>query len=318
MIYNLRAAHCNRQFDDDNASQLEPAPAPRWLLLLGINLFNYIDRYVLAAVEPEIRATFFAAGRSERDGRRPALLGTAFLVTYMLAAPVLGWLADRFSRWLIVGMCGHSLEFRERRLRSRGDFRDLCSSRASLSASAKAATAPPRPPFWPIFFRSQMRGRILAIFCAAIPVGSALGYVLGGMISSHLGWRWAFYLVTPPGLLARPALLHPTRPARPRSSSATKQRARDLERLSHAAANALLRDQLFRANRDDFCPRRTRLLDCRRICVFAINRPSATAIFGGITVAGRVALDAARRSRRGPPAKTLSWRLFLRLRRSGC
>jgi predicted MFS family arabinose efflux permease len=47
----------------------------------------------------------------------------------------------------------------------------------------------------------QTRGRVMAVFCAAIPVGSALGYVLGGWISEHLGWRWAFYLVTPPGLL---------------------------------------------------------------------------------------------------------------------
>ena len=41
----------------------------------------------------------------------------------------------------------------------------------------------------------------MAIFCAAIPVGSALGYVIGGLVGAHLGWRWAFYLVTPPGLL---------------------------------------------------------------------------------------------------------------------
>src|SRR5581483_11845881 len=45
------------------------------------------------------------------------------------------------------------------------------------------------------------RGRVMAIFCAAIPVGSALGYVIGGIIGAHLGWRWAFYLVAPPGLL---------------------------------------------------------------------------------------------------------------------
>jgi len=32
-------------------------------------------------------------------------------------------------------------------------------------------------------------------------VGSALGYVIGGLIGVHLGWRWAFYLVAPPGLL---------------------------------------------------------------------------------------------------------------------
>jgi MFS family permease len=57
-------------------------------------------------------------------------------------------------------------------------------------------------------FPLEIRGRILAAFCAAIPVGSALGYVLGGFIETHLyfvaapeRWRWAFYLVTPPGIL---------------------------------------------------------------------------------------------------------------------
>jgi len=50
-------------------------------------------------------------------------------------------------------------------------------------------------------FRIEIRGRVMAIFYAAIPVGSALGYVIGGLIGAHLGWRWAFYLVTPPGLL---------------------------------------------------------------------------------------------------------------------
>jgi predicted MFS family arabinose efflux permease len=50
-------------------------------------------------------------------------------------------------------------------------------------------------------FPIEIRGRIMAIFCAAIPVGSALGYVIGGLVGAHLGWRWAFYLVAPPGLL---------------------------------------------------------------------------------------------------------------------
>jgi MFS transporter, Spinster family, sphingosine-1-phosphate transporter len=50
-------------------------------------------------------------------------------------------------------------------------------------------------------FPVETRGRVMAIFCAAIPVGSALGYVIGGLIGAHLGWRWAFYLVAPPGLL---------------------------------------------------------------------------------------------------------------------
>src|SRR5207237_10401899 len=72
-------------------------------ILLGINLFNYIDRQVLAAVEPQIRETFFAT--SDRNAMAiTGVLGTAFLVTYMLAAPALGWLSDRFSRWIIIGL----------------------------------------------------------------------------------------------------------------------------------------------------------------------------------------------------------------------
>ena len=71
-------------------------------LLLGINLFNYIDRQVLAALEPDIRATFFTAGDQNAMAKTGAL-GSAFLVTYMVTAPFLGFLADRFSRWIIIG-----------------------------------------------------------------------------------------------------------------------------------------------------------------------------------------------------------------------
>jgi len=60
---------------------------------------------------------------------------------------------------------------------------------------------PAAPTILSDLFPIETRGRIMAIFCAAIPVGSALGYVIGGLIGAHLGWRWAFYLVAPPGLL---------------------------------------------------------------------------------------------------------------------
>jgi MFS family permease len=60
---------------------------------------------------------------------------------------------------------------------------------------------PAAPTILADYFTVQMRGRIMAIFCAAIPVGSALGYVLGGIINHQLGWRWAFYLVSIPGIL---------------------------------------------------------------------------------------------------------------------
>src|SRR5438046_9236125 len=71
-------------------------------LLLAINLFNYIDRQILAALEPDIRASFFAPNDVNAMWKT-GLLGDAFFVTYMISAPILGLLADRFSRWIIVG-----------------------------------------------------------------------------------------------------------------------------------------------------------------------------------------------------------------------
>ncbi len=98
------------------------------LLLLGINLFNYIDRQILAALEPDIRATFFAAG-DVNAMTKTGLLGVAFFVTYMISAPILGLLADRISRWIIVGVCSDFVEPGQRRLWFGRDIRhSLCDS----------------------------------------------------------------------------------------------------------------------------------------------------------------------------------------------
>src|SRR5215470_4797335 len=95
-------------------SSRSPGARSALVLLLAINLFNYIDRQVLAAVEPEIRRELLAEESSTTSivGIRITLgpkfwmgcLSMAFLVSYMLLAPLFGWLADRTSRWLLVGI----------------------------------------------------------------------------------------------------------------------------------------------------------------------------------------------------------------------
>ncbi|MFN2475420.1 MAG: spinster family MFS transporter [Chthoniobacterales bacterium] len=168
-------------------------------LLLAINLFNYIDRQVLAAVEPEIRDTFFAPNDPNAMAST-GLLGTAFLVTYMLSAPALGWLSDRFSRWLIVGLSVILWSLASGASGLAATFSLLLATRIFVGIG-EGGYGPAAPTILADLFRLEKRGQVLAIFCAAIPVGSALGYVLGGVIAAHLNWRWAFYLVTPPGLL---------------------------------------------------------------------------------------------------------------------
>lgn len=180
-------------------SQYKPGALTALALLLGINLFNYIDRYVLAAVEPEIRAAFFQPGDPNAMAVS-GLLGTAFFVTYMLSAPALGWLSDRFSRWLVVGTAVLLWSMASGASGLAATFGILLFTRV-LVGIGEGGYGPAAPTILADLFPLEVRGRVLSIFFAAIPVGGALGYVLGALINAHLGWRWAFYLVVPPGLL---------------------------------------------------------------------------------------------------------------------
>src|SRR5881394_4276805 len=168
-------------------------------LLLAINLFNYIDRQILAALEPDIRASFFVTG-DENAMTKTGLLGDAFFVTYMVSAPILGLLADRFSRWIIIGSAVILWSVASGGSGLASTFAILFATRVCVGIG-EGGYGPAAPTILSDLFPIEIRGRIMAIFCAAIPVGSALGYVIGGLVGAHLGWRWAFYLVAPPGLL---------------------------------------------------------------------------------------------------------------------
>ena len=168
-------------------------------LLLSINLFNYIDRQVLAALEPDIRATFFAPD-DVNAMTKTGLLGDAFFVTYMVSAPILGLLADRISRWLIVGSAVIFWSLASGGSGLAATFAILFATRVCIGIG-EGGYGPAAPTILADLFPIETRGRTMAIFYTAIPVGSALGYVIGGLVGAHFGWRWAFYLVTPPGLL---------------------------------------------------------------------------------------------------------------------
>jgi MFS family permease len=200
MIYILRRANCNQQVPMESVGKKTMSGASGALfLLLAINLFNYIDRQILAALEPDIRATFFAAG-DVNAMTKTGLLGDAFFVTYMVSAPILGLLADRFSRWIIIGSAVILWSLASGGSGLAATFAILFATRICVGIG-EGGYGPAAPTILSDLFPIETRGRIMAIFCAAIPVGSALGYVIGGLIGAHLGWRWAFYLVAPPGLL---------------------------------------------------------------------------------------------------------------------
>jgi len=163
-------------------------------LLLVINLFNYVDRQILAAVVPLIQTDLHATNEAM------GWTATAFLVSYMILAPLFGRLADRTGRWLLVaiGVALWSLASGATGLATTMTM--LILTRCCVGVG-EAAYGPTAPTLISDLYAPARRGQMLAYFYLAIPVGSALGYVLGGAVAARLGWRWAFWLVTPPGLL---------------------------------------------------------------------------------------------------------------------
>jgi predicted MFS family arabinose efflux permease len=162
--------------------------------LFGVNLLNYIDRQVLFAVFPPLQAEL------RLSDTQLGLLASAFMWVYLSAAPVFGLLADRGPRPRLMGM-GVALWSVATGLagvvRSYGA---LLASRA-LVGIGEASYGAIAPALISDTVRPAARGKALAFFSMAIPVGSALGYLLGGLLAERFGWRSAFLVVGVPGLL---------------------------------------------------------------------------------------------------------------------
>jgi len=194
-----------------------PGARSALVLLLLINLFNYIDRQVLAAVVPELRQAFFGAnGGADSSlagflnwfqttfGFKPenamiGLLSMAFMVTYMVTAPIFGRMAEKRSRWMLIGVGVILWSLASGATGLAGSFLVLLITRCFVGVG-EAAYGPIAPTVISDLYPAKDRGRVLSWFYMAIPVGSALGYVLGEQMAHTLGWRWAFYVVVVPGI----------------------------------------------------------------------------------------------------------------------
>jgi MFS family permease len=163
-------------------------------LLLAVNLLNYIDRQVLFAVFPLIKIDLSLTDTAL------GFLGSAFMLSYLLFAPLFGWLGDHFSRTRLAsgGLVVWSLATALAGFAP--GYRTLLAARATVGVG-EASFGTVSPGLVADFFPKERRGRILSWFYVAIPVGSALGYLLGGVLGQRYGWHAAFLLVGVPGLL---------------------------------------------------------------------------------------------------------------------
>lgn len=168
-----------------------------WALgvLTLINLFNYLDRYVPAALVEDLR-------RSELHVPDAAsgLLMSGFIVVYTVTSPLFGYLGDRGRRTHIVA-AGIALWSVATGLAGLArNFATLVVARATVGVG-EAAYMTISPAILADSFPLSERGRVFAIFNAATPIGAALGYILGGLVGQRFGWRAAFFIAGFPGVL---------------------------------------------------------------------------------------------------------------------
>jgi MFS family permease len=169
-------------------------PGAILVLLTGLNLLNYMDRFVLSAVLPTLRGEL---GLSRFES---GLLATVFLLGYFVTAPVFGTLGDRLPRkhLMAFGVGVWSLATLASGFAT--GLASLVVARAFVGIG-EASYATLAPTIIDDVTPVEKKGGALAVFYVATPIGSALGNIVGGFVGKHWGWREAFYVAGGPGIL---------------------------------------------------------------------------------------------------------------------
>ncbi len=178
---------------DPRSSRIRNAALGTFLLLIGLNLLNFIDRYILPGAQPLIQHEFHATDQ------QMGALTTGLFVFYMLAAPLTGWLGDHFSRKPLIVMGAVLWSLATLGTAWVHSYWTLY-ARHALVGVGEATFSIFAPAVLADFYPERERNRVLTIFYLAIPVGAALGYLAGGELGTLWGWRAPFFLCAVPGL----------------------------------------------------------------------------------------------------------------------
>lgn len=186
--------------------------AGQWVtvaVLVYVNLINYMDRLTLAGILEDIKHEFGA------NDAMAGILQTAFIVSYMLFAPLFGYLGDRYSRkaimaagvflWSIFTLIGSMMSGSEEnkgKSWTNPDFLSFLACRAMVGIG-EASYSTIAPTIISDMFVKDTRSKMLALFYFAIPVGSGMGYIVGSETAKLFGaWQWGLRATPVMGLVA--------------------------------------------------------------------------------------------------------------------
>jgi MFS family permease len=184
-------------------------------ILTSLNLLNYVDRYVAAGALPKISTELHLKDSAS------GLLFMVLISTYALVSPIAGWLGDRRARLPIAAvgvLVWSAATFGSGFAPSLAVFLIM----RALVGVGEACYAVVTPPVLSDYYPARERPRALAVFYAAIPAGSAIGFIIGGVVPQ---WRHAFFIAGGPGALLALLLLlirDPPRGARDATAAVSK------------------------------------------------------------------------------------------------
>jgi len=164
------------------------------VLLTALNFVNYIDRYILPGVQEQVKGEFRIT--DEQIGS----LTLWFMLAYMFTSPITGWLGDRFPRKpmiVVAALFWSAINF----LTATAHSYDSLNIRHAALGIGEASFGVFAPALLSDFYPEDQRNRVLTIFNVAIPVGAALGYLVGGTVGEQYGWRMSFIVSAVPGVI---------------------------------------------------------------------------------------------------------------------
>jgi MFS transporter, Spinster family, sphingosine-1-phosphate transporter len=164
------------------------------VLLTAMNFVNYLDRYILPAVQEQIKGEF----RLTDD--QIGSLTLWFMVAYVLSSPITGWLGDRFPRKPMIVAAALLIAATNFFTASVHSYMSLNLRHMALGIG-EACFGIFAPALLADYFAENKRNNVLTIFNVAIPVGAALGYLAGAMVAGRYGWRMSFIVSAIPGAL---------------------------------------------------------------------------------------------------------------------
>jgi predicted MFS family arabinose efflux permease len=164
------------------------------VLLTALNFVNYIDRYILPGVQEQVKGDFHIT--DEQIGT----LTLYFMLAYMLSSPITGWLGDRFPRKPMIVVAALFWSCINLLTATVHSYDSLNIRHAALGIG-EASFGIFAPAMLADFYPEDQRNRVLTIFNIAVPVGAALGYLIGGSVGQHFGWRMSFTVSAVPGIV---------------------------------------------------------------------------------------------------------------------